>query len=67
MKSRDLVERLYVWIACVLLVGGFGVHQWMLLQGRLAEWTARIAPTTLLVGWFLLGLGLLLAMWRREE
>ncbi|MER3413711.1 MAG: hypothetical protein C4340_04100 [Armatimonadota bacterium] len=53
--------------AFVVLVGGYYAHQWMLLSGRLDEWTARISGLNLVLGWlFILG-AVVFSLWKVEE
>jgi len=67
VKTPELIERVYVWLTCLVLVGGFGAHQWMLLQGRLPEWTERIGPANVWLGWLLLTVGVWLALGRSAD
>lgn len=53
--------------AFIVLVGGYYVHQWMLLNGRLEEWTARISGPNLVLGWFFLASGVVLALGKVKE
>lgn len=53
--------------AFVVLVGGYYVHQWMLLTGRLEEWTDRISGSNLALGWLFLVAAVALSMRKVEE
>lgn len=51
----------------VVLVGGYYLHQWMLLSGRLDEWTARITGPNLALGWLFLVAAVVLCFWKGKE
>lgn len=53
--------------ASVVLVGGYYAHQWMLLTGRLEEWTARISGANLVLGWLFVAAAIGLSLWRIED
>ncbi len=53
--------------ASVVLVGGYYAHQWMLLGGRLEEWTGRISGANLVLGWLLIAAAIALCVWRVED
>lgn len=53
--------------AFLVLVGGYYVHQWMLLTGGLEEWTSRISGANLSLGWLFLVAAVALSMCKVEE
>jgi hypothetical protein len=65
-----MLEALRVTLAVAafaVLVGGYFAHQWMLLSGRLEEWTGRISGPNLILGWLFLIAAVALSLRKVEE
>lgn len=62
MEKLKLIRSVCIWVAFVLLFGGYAAHQWALIDGTLSEWTSKVSGPNLMIGWFFVVMSALLSL-----